>query len=96
MSAAKIGDGRDLLVDNVLVDIEKYNGDPIALEFPASRRADGDHDPDPRVPWRRGEQQHSPRVATLKSEFEVRVPLFMKESEKVKVHTETRKVTGRS
>ena len=34
LSAAKVGDGRDLLVDNVLVDIQKYNGNPIGLEFP--------------------------------------------------------------
>ena len=33
LSAAKVGDGRDLLVDNVLVDIQKYNGNPIAVEF---------------------------------------------------------------
>ena len=34
LSAAMVGDGRELLVDNVLVDIQKYNGNPIALEFP--------------------------------------------------------------
>jgi elongation factor P len=30
-----VGDGRELLVDNVLVDIQKYNGNPIGIEFPA-------------------------------------------------------------
>ena len=34
LSAAMVGDGRELLVDNVLVDIQKYNGNPIGLEFP--------------------------------------------------------------
>ena len=35
LSGAMVGDGRDLLVDNVLLDIQKYNGNPIGLEFPA-------------------------------------------------------------
>ncbi len=56
LSAAKVGDGRDLLVDNVLVDIQKYNGNPIAPRVPASRRADGDRDRAGR-PRRHGERR---------------------------------------
>src|SRR5215218_9738001 len=35
LSAAMVGDGRARLVDNVLIDIQKSNGNPIGLEFPA-------------------------------------------------------------
>ena len=36
-----LGDDRLLLVDNLLVQVQKYNGNPIGLQFPAARRADG-------------------------------------------------------
>ena len=36
------------------------------------------------------------KVAVLESGLEVRVPLFIKEGEKVKVHTETREFAGRA
>ena len=35
------------------------------------------------------------KVATLETGLEIRVPLFIKEGEKVKVHTETREFAGR-
>src|SRR5215218_5477076 len=34
LSAQIVGDGRELLVDNLLIDIQKYKGNPIGLEFP--------------------------------------------------------------
>ena len=34
-------------------------------------------------------------VATLETGLEIRVPLFIKEGEKVKVHSETREFAGR-
>jgi elongation factor P len=91
---AMVGDGRDLLVDNVLVDIQTYNGNPIGLEFP------------PHVeltvtstePGVRGDTASGgvTKVATLETGLEIRVPLFIKEGEKVKVHTETREFAGRA
>ena len=94
LSASVVGDGRELLVDNVLVDIQKYNGNPIALEFP------------PHVeltvtstePGVRGDTASGgvTKVATLETGLEIRVPLFIKEGEKVKVHTETREFAGRA
>jgi len=35
LSADMLGDDRLLLVDNVLVNVQKYNGNPIGLQFPA-------------------------------------------------------------
>jgi elongation factor P len=36
------------------------------------------------------------KPATLETGLEIRVPLFIKEGEKVKVHTETREFAGRA
>ena len=41
LSADTVGDDSELLVDNLLVQILKYNGNPIAHPVPAPRGADG-------------------------------------------------------
>src|SRR5690349_14883110 len=94
LGADTLGDDRQLLVDNVLVQVQKYNGSPIGVQFP------------PHVeltvtstePGVRGDTASGgvTKLATLETGLEVRVPLFIKEGEKVKVHTETREFAGRA
>ena len=94
LQPATIGDDRLLLVDNGLVQIQKFNGNAIGLQFP------------PHVeltvkttePGVRGDTASGSvtKVATLETGLEIRVPLFIKEGEKVKVHTETREFAGRA
>ena len=94
LSADLLGDDRLLLADNVLVQIQKFNGSPIGLQFP------------PHVeltvtstePGVRGDTASGgvTKPATLETGLEIRVPLFIKEGEKVKVHTETREFAGRA
>ena len=89
-----VGNDRELLVDNVPVEIQRYNGNPIGLQFP------------PHVeltvtstePGVRGDTASGgvTKLATLETGLEIRVPLFIKEGEKVKVHTETREFAGRA
>lgn len=89
-----VGDDRRLLVDNVIVQIQKYNGSPIGIQLP------------PHVeltvtstePGVRGDTASGgvTKLATLETGLEIRVPLFIKEGEKVKVHTETREFAGRA
>jgi len=89
-----LGDDRLLLVDNVVVSVQKYNGNPIGLQFP------------PHVeltvtscePGVRGDTASGgvTKNATLETGLEIRVPLFIKEGERVKVHTETREFAGRA
>jgi elongation factor P len=89
-----LGDDRLLLVDNLVVQIQKYNGGAIGVQFP------------PHVeltvtstePGVRGDTASGgvTKVATLETGLEIRVPLFIKEGEKVKVHTETREFAGRA
>jgi elongation factor P len=89
-----LGDDRMLLVDNLLVEIQKFNGNPIAVQFP------------PHVeltvtstePGARGDTASGSvtKLATLETGLEIRVPLFIKEGERIRVHTETREFAGRA
>jgi elongation factor P len=94
LGEAMVGEDRQFLVDNLAVQIQKYNGNPIALQLP------------PHVELKvtstemgsRGDTATggSSKVAVLETGLEVRVPLFVKEGERVKVHTETREFLGRA
>jgi elongation factor P len=94
LGSAMVGDDRLLLVDNVVVQVQKWNGKPIGLQFPqvveltvrsTELGARGDT-----------ASGSVTKLATLETGLEVRVPLFIKEGEKVKVHTETREFAGRA
>ena len=89
-----VGDDRLLLVDNVLVQIHKYNGNPIGLQFPAHVELTVVYT----EPATKGDTASggATKVARLETGLEIRVPLFIKEGEKVKVHTETREFAGRA
>ena len=94
LSSEILGDDRQLLVDNVLVQVQKYNGSPIGLQFPAHVELIVTST----EPGVRGDTASGSvtKLATLETGLEVRVPLFIKEGEKVKVHTETREFAGRA
>jgi elongation factor P len=89
-----VGDDRLLLVENLLVQIEKYNGNPIGLAFPPLvEMTVTDTEPGARGDTAAG---NVTKLATLETGLQIRVPLFVKEGEKVKVHTETREFAGRA
>jgi len=94
LSSDTLGDDRQLLVDNVLVQVQKYNGSPIGLQFPAHVELTVTST----EPGVRGDTASGSvtKLATLETGLELRVPLFIKEGEKVKVHTETREFAGRA
>lgn len=89
-----VGDDRFLLVDNVVVQVLKYNGNPIGLQFPPHVELTVKQT----EPGVRGDTASGgvTKPATLETGLEIRVPLFIKEGEKVKVHTETREFAGRA
>ena len=94
LRAETVGDDRLLLVDNVLVQILKYNGNPIGIQFPPHVELTVTYT----EPGVRGDTASGgvTKAATLETGLEIRVPLFIKEGEKVKVHTETREFAGRA
>jgi elongation factor P len=89
-----IGDDRELLVDNLIIQVQKYNGNPIGLQFPPHVELTVT-DTEPGV---RGDTASGgvTKNATLETGMQIRVPLFIKEGERVKVHTETREFAGRA
>ena len=89
-----LGDDRLLLVDNVMVQVVKYNGNPIGLQFPPHVELTVTET----EPGVRGDTASGgvTKSATLETGLQIRVPLFIKEGERVKVHTETREFAGRA
>jgi len=89
-----VGDDAELLVDNLEIQIQKYNGGPIGLQFPAHVELKVTHT----EPGVRGDTASGgvTKLATLETGLEVRVPLFVKEGERIKVHSETRQFAGRA
>jgi elongation factor P len=89
-----VGEDGQLLMDNVAVQIHKYNGNPIGLQLPAIVELAVKYT----EPGTRGDTASGnvTKPATLETGLEIRVPLFIKEGEKVKVHTETREFAGRA
>ena len=89
-----LGDDRLLLADNMLVQIQKFNGNPIGVQLPVLVELAVTYT----EPTVRGDTASGgvTKTATLETGLEIRVPLFIKEGEKVKVHTETREFAGRA
>ena len=89
-----LGDDRLLLVDNLIVQVQKFNGNPIGVQFP------------PHVEMTVAGTESGVRgntasgsvtkTATLESGLQIQVPLFIKEGERVRVHTETKGFAGRA
>ena len=94
LPADVVGSDRQLLADNVIVQIQKFNGTPIGLQFPPHVELAVTYT----EPGVRGDTASGgvTKAATLETGLEIRVPLFIKEGEKVKVHTETREFAGRA
>ena len=94
LNADTLGEDRLLLADNLVLQVHKYNGNPIGLIFPPIvEMTVTDCEPGVRGDTASGGVT---KAATLETGLVVRVPLFVKEGEKVKVHTETREFAGRA
>ena len=89
-----VGEDRYLLADNVSIQIHTYNDKPIGLVFPAHVELTvASTEPGARGDTASGSVT---KIARLETGMEIRVPLFIKEGEKIKVHTETREFAGRA
>ena len=94
LPAEVVGDSLELLVEGTLLHLHKYNGNPIGLQLPMF------------VELEVAEAEHAVRgdtssgsgskMAILQTGLKVRVPLFIKQGEKVKITTETREFSGRA
>jgi elongation factor P len=89
-----VGDALDFLIDGALIQLRKYNGNPIGLELPTFVELEVSST----EPGMRGDSSSGSvtKSAELETGLEIRVPLFIKEGEKVKVSTESREFAGRA
>ncbi len=94
LSEAMVGDALDFLLEGALLQMDKYNGNPIGLQLPTQVELAITYT----EPGVRGDTSSGSvtKPATLETGIEIRVPLFIKEGEKVKVNTETREFSGRA
>jgi elongation factor P len=94
LSGEMIGDALDFLVEGAIIQLHKYNGNPIGLQLPAQVELAVTY----AEPGARGDTASSnvTKTAKLETGIEIRVPLFIKEGERVKVSTETREFGGRA
>ena len=94
LSDDMVGDDRGMLVDNLLVQIHKFNGNPIGLQLPQLvEMAIAETELGARGDTASGSVT---KVARTETGLEIRVPLFIKEGERVKVHSDTREFAGRA
>ena len=89
-----VGNALDFLIGGTLVELLKYNGNPIGLELPKFVELEVASS----EPGVRGDSSSggTTKPATLETGLEIRVPLFIREGEKVKVSTEGRGFAGRA
>jgi elongation factor P len=89
-----VGNAVDFLIGDTLVELLKYNGNPIGLELPMFVELEVAST----EPGVRGNSSSGSvtKPATLETGLEIQVPLFIKEGEKVKVSTESREFAGRA
>lgn len=94
LSQAMVGDALELLVEGSLVQLHKYNGNPIGLQLPQYVELTVTY----AEPGAKGNSSSGSVTKNVKLEtgLEIGVPLFIKEGEKVRVSTETREFGGRA
>ena len=94
LTAGQLGDALDYLIEGALLQIHKYNGNPIGLQLPIFVELTVTQT----EPGIKGDSSSggTTKNATLETGLEIRVPLYIKEGEKLKVATETRDFAGRA
>jgi elongation factor P len=94
LSKEMVGDALDLLLEGAIIELRKYNGNPIGLDLPMFVELNVAYT----EPGVKGDTSSGSvtKPARLETGLEIRVPLFVKEGEKVKVSTESREFAGRA
>ena len=94
LNGEMVGDALDFLVEGQIVQLQKFNGNPIGMQMPGHVELAVTYT----EPGTRGDTASGSvtKPAKLETGIEIRVPLFIKEGEKIKVNTETREFAGRA
>ncbi len=94
LSEGMIGNALDYLAEGAIIQLHKYNGNPIGLQLPTQVELEINYT-EPAV---RGDSSSGSvtKFAKLETGLEIKVPLFLQIGEKVKVYTETGEFAGRA
>jgi elongation factor P len=94
LSEGVIGNALELLIEGEVIQMHKFNGNPIGVQLPMFVELSVAQT----EPGVRGNSSGGSvtKIAKLETGLEIHVPLFIKEGEKVKVSTETREFAGRA
>jgi elongation factor P len=89
-----VGNALDLLVEGSLLHLHKYNGNPISLQLPMFVELEvAEAEPAVRGDTSSGSGS---KMAKLETGLKIKVPIFIKQGEKIKITTETREFSGRA
>jgi len=89
-----VGDALEYLVEGALLQLHKFNGNPIGLQLPIFvELAVAETEPGVKGDSSSGSVT---KVAKMETGLEIRVPLFIKQGERVKIATETGEFAGRA
>lgn len=94
LSADKLGDALDFLLEGAIVKLDKFNGNPIGVQLPQTVELKVEYT-EPGVKGNTASGAVT-KPAKLETGIEIQVPVFVKEGETVKVNTETREFAGRA
>jgi elongation factor P len=94
LSSDKLGDALDFLTEGIIIQLDKYNGNPIAVQLPSTVALKVEYT----EPGVRGATASggATKPAKLETGIEIKVPFFIEPGETVKVNTETREFAGRA
>jgi elongation factor P len=94
LAPEKLGDALDFLVEGAIIQVDKFNGNPIGLQLPSQVELKVEYT----EPGVRGDTASGgvTKPAKLETGMEIKVPFFIKTGEVVKVYTETREFAGRA
>jgi elongation factor P len=94
LNGEMVGNALDFLVEGTMLQLRKFNGNPIGVQLPIFVELDVAHT----EPGVRGNSSSGSvtKMAKLETGFEIKVPLFIEQGEKIKVTTETGEFSGRA
>jgi elongation factor P len=89
-----VGSALECLIEGALLQLHKYNGNPIGLQLPMFVELNVAY----AEPGAKSDSSSGggTKMARLETGLEIRVPPFIKEGEKVKIATENREFAGRA
>ena len=93
LSSDMMGNALELLVEGEIIQLHKFNGNPIGLQLPEKVELEVEYT----EPGARGDTSGNvTKLARLTTGLEIKAPLYIQVGEKVKVYTETREFAGRA